>query len=434
MDFIKQEKLQRAVLVGLNCSSDKYDIKSSDETLKELESLLETAGGESLGIVLQNRDLPDAKFFIGEGKVSEIAEFAKANDADLIIFDNELSPSQIKNIEKETGIRVIDRTMLILDIFSLHATTREGKLQVEMALMKYTIPRLTGMGTELSRLGGGGGGAIGARRGAGETKLEIDKRHLKEQIRQLQKELDEIRENRQKQRKERDVSGVPKVAVIGYTNAGKSTLLNTLTGAGVLAENKLFATLDPTTRRMKMENGFEVLITDTVGFIRKLPHHLVEAFAATLEEVKYADLLVNVVDATSPEMFEHINVTHKLINDLGAGGIPVITAINKTDLLEEGQKPVIKDSVPISAKKGTNINLLCEMIYNRLSDMFRRAVVIIPYDKGGLLDEIYRDSKATVEESEYVPEGVRLTITMDVDLYGRLKDYVTGDENGVQNS
>ena len=427
MELTGKQNTSRGVLVGLNCSNLNLDIISNDNTLDELENLLETAGGEAVGRILQNRECPDSKYFLGEGKIKELKEFAEANNADLIVFDNELSPSQIKNIEDAVDIRVIDRTMLILDIFSLHATTREGKLQVEAALLKYTIPRLFGKGTELSRLGGGGGGGIGARRGSGETKLEIDKRHLKEQIRSIERELKEIKENRLKQRKARDESGIPKVAIIGYTNAGKSTLLNYLTNAGVLAEDKLFATLDPTTRKMKMDNGFEFLLTDTVGFIRKLPHHLIEAFSSTLDEAKFADLLVNVVDGSDEELYEHIKVTEKILIDLGAGGIPIITAINKADKINPENMPIIKDSVVISAKTGYNIDKLLDLIYEKLSDSHKKVEILIPFDKSYLVDEIYKTSNATVIERDYTSEGTKLKIICDNVLYGRLKQYINND-------
>ena len=314
--------------------------------LAELESLVETAGGVVVGIMTQSRNTPESRTLMGEGKVKELADLCKSLDAELIVFNNDLSPSQIRNLEADTGAKVFDRSMLILEIFNLHAVTSEGKLQVELAQLQYTLPRLTGFGLALSRLGGGGG--MGARRGAGETKLELDRRHARERMAVLRQSLAELRRTRGEQRRSRDRSGLPLVALVGYTNAGKSTLLNTLTGAGVLAEDKLFATLDPTTRKYRLADGFDILLTDTVGFISNLPHHLVEAFASTLDEVRYADLLLHVVDASSPELFSHIAVCDELFEKLGAGATPRIIALNKADLCA-GDVPFVAGGIPISA-------------------------------------------------------------------------------------
>lgn len=409
--------MAKAVLVGVSCSSDRMTCNSDERTLAELKSLLKTAGGETAAVMVQNKETPDARTFIGSGKAQELKALAGANDATLVVFDNELSPAQIKNLEDETGLFVIDRSMLILDIFALHATTREGKLQVAMAQHKYSLPRLTGKGLELSRLGGG----IGTR-GPGESKLETDRRHQKERIRALQDQLDEIRKNRTEQRRTRDRADIPNVAIIGYTNAGKSTLLNTLTNAGVLAENKLFATLDPTTRKLKLENGFEMLITDTVGFIRNLPHHLIEAFASTLDEVRYADLLLIVADVSDDEMQEHLLVTQDIIGKLGAGHLPVVIALNKMDLMQN-ELPELENSVPISAKSGVNVDRLLQLVYRKLSGDMRTYSLLIPYNETARADVIYSASSATVLEKEYREGGTYFRVRSGEELFGRLKQF-----------
>lgn len=414
----------KAVLVGLNCTSDRYaDYNSDDDSIDELAALLETAGGEAVALVLQNKETPEKSMLVGEGKVEQISDLVHNCNAQLVVFDNPLSPSQIKNLEDRIGVSVIDRSMLILEIFAMHATTREGKLQVAMAQLKYTAPRLTGKGAQMSRLGGGGGGGGGARRGAGETKLETDRRKVKEQIAAIRAELDDMKQNKLQQRKQRDLSGTPKVAVIGYTNAGKSTLLNTLTGAGVLAENKLFATLDPTTRKLKMENGFEVLVTDTVGFIKNLPHHLVEAFASTLDEVKYADLLINVVDVSNPQFLSHIEVTEKLVADLGAGALPMITALNKSDIVGDNVITFVKDGIAISAKTGMGLDKLLTAVYEKLTQQHKKAEYMIPYSAGALLDEIYSDVKTTVVNKEFTNDGVYLELFVTGRIAGLIERY-----------
>lgn len=413
----------KALLCGLYCSSDRFEYKSTDESLAELEELLKTAGGTAVATTIQNREAPEKYALLGEGKLAEIKETVFNLEADIVIFDNQLSPSQIGNLEEILKVPVIDRSMLILEIFALHATTREGKLQVEMARLKYTLPRLTGRGTEMSRLGGGGTGGGGARRGAGETKLEIDRRNLKERLAAIRHELDELAENRAEQRKQRDKSGTPKIALIGYTNAGKSTLLNTLTGAGVLAQDKLFATLDPTTRKLKLENGFEVLLTDTVGFIKDLPHQLIDAFKSTLDEVKYADLLVNVVDVSNPEALSQYEVTCKLVEELGAAHLPMIVAGNKCDK-ETFESLHIQDSVLISAKNGYGINKLLELIYSKLTEGHKTLECLIPYDKGGVVDTIFASAASTVISTEYREDGVYIKVNADTALAGKLERYL----------
>ena len=343
----------RALLVSVS-SSDRSE--ECDRSLDELARLLETAGGEEVARVVQNRETPDKATYIGSGKVKEIADFIEADgDISLVVFDNELTPSQIKNLENEIpNVRVIDRTMLILDIFALHAVTGEGKLQVEIACLRYTAPRLTGRGKDLSRLGGG----IGTR-GPGESKLESDRRHIKRRIAALSQEIAEIERTRAVKRASRERSGIKSAAIIGYTNAGKSTLLNTLTDAGILAEDKLFATLDPTTRRLTLPSGAEILLTDTVGFIDRLPTHLVKAFKSTLEELKYADYIINITDA-SEEITERERkraVTYDLIRELGAGEKPIVEVFNKCDVALR-DTPFPKGTIEISAKSGEGTQIL----------------------------------------------------------------------------
>ncbi|MBC8535738.1 GTPase HflX [Clostridiales bacterium BX7] len=413
----QQTTAQRAVLVGLNCSAHSaQEYNATDATLAELRSLAETAGAEVVGIVTQNRVTPDPKTLVGEGKAQEIGEFVKNTQAQLVIFDNELTPSQIKNLEAAVGVQVIDRSMLILDIFALHATSREGKLQVEMAQLKYTLPRLMGRGTELSRLGGG----IGTR-GPGESKLEQDRRHIKTRVSLLRAQLEENRKNRAQQRKSRDVSGMPKIAVIGYTNAGKSTLLNALTGAGVLVEDKLFATLDPTTRKLKLANNYEALLTDTVGFIRNLPHHLIEAFSSTLDEVRFADLLLHVVDVSNPDLYDQMEVSQKLIEQLGAAHVPVIVVFNKADLAAPQEIPNMRDSIAVSAATGAGLDELLERIYRKLSEREREIQVLIPYDQGALLEGIFREGKVSAQEHR--ENGTYIKLRADEALAGRLQDF-----------
>ena len=315
------ERPQRAILISIDTGD--YDAEAS---LEELKELMKSAGGETIATVSQKRDKPDSATCLGSGRLLEVKEFAQANDIDLLVFDCELTPTQIRNLEAETDIRTIDRTMLILDIFALHAKTNEGKLQVELAQLKYLMPRLTGKGREMSRLGGG----IGTR-GPGESKLETDRRHIRRRIETLKEELSHLADRRNQLRARRSKDGIITAAIVGYTNAGKSTLMNTLTQAGVLSEDKLFATLDPTSRSLKLPNGVSVMMIDTVGLVRRLPHHLVEAFKSTLEEAALADIIINVCDATSEEYQLHLDVTTSLLHDLGCENSPIITVFNKCD-------------------------------------------------------------------------------------------------------
>jgi len=394
--------------------------EEAEVSLAELERLLDTAGGVTVFKLLQNKEAPDVRTYLGSGKVAELAYYCARNEVSLVVFDCELTPSQIRNLEQALGddVRVIDRSMLILDIFALHAASGEGKLQVELAQLKYTAPRLMGRGTELSRLGGG----IGTR-GPGESQLETDRRHLQRRIRMLEQALAEMTENRHTQRVARDRSGHAKVAIVGYTNAGKSTLLNYLTDAGILAENKLFATLDPTTRKCTLPGGETVLLTDTVGFIRNLPHHLIHAFRSTLDEAVYADLLLIVVDASDPEAGAQIEVTEALLRDLGAGDKPTIYVFNKCDLgaaapgVVHGRENVLF----VSAATGQGIDALLLRMEQMLHRGSRRATFRIPNSKQGLLSQLYRN--ATVENVEYGAEAVSVTAIVDERTWGPLREF-----------
>jgi GTP-binding protein HflX len=391
-----------------------------------LARLLDTAGGEEVARLVQNKETPDPRTVIGSGKVWELSELCRNNGVKLVVFDAELSPSQIRNIEDDLGddISVIDRSMLILDIFALHATTGEGKLQVELAQLRYTAPRLIGKGTQLSRLGGG----IGTR-GPGESKLESDRRHMKRRIVALESELEELEKNRMTMRASRDKSQIPQIAIVGYTNAGKSTLLNTLTDAGILAENKLFATLDPTTRKLKLPCGETVLLTDTVGFIRKLPHHLVKAFKSTLDEAVYADILMIVIDAHDDEAKAQLEVTETLLAELGAAGKPTIYVYNKCDLGVSSELPsyVANNEDPnhivcaISAKSGQGIDTLLQKVEDIIHQGKSKVTFVIPNSEQGALNILYKN--ATVESVDYGYEGVTVVATVDAKVRGMLKKY-----------
>ena len=426
VNFNKDSKdyISKAVLVGI--ITRESDAQEVEKELDELARLLDTAGGEEFARLVQSKDTPDPRTLIGKGKVEELSDLCKNNGIKLVIFDAELSPSQIRNLEDDIGegVSVIDRSMLILDIFALHATTGEGKLQVELAQLKYTAPRLIGKGTELSRLGGG----IGTR-GPGETKLESDRRHMKRRINALEEELDALEKTRKTMRASRDRSQVPQIAIVGYTNAGKSTLLNTLTDAGILAENKLFATLDPTTRKLKLPCGETVLLTDTVGFIRKLPHHLVKAFKSTLDEAVYADILMIVIDAHDDEAKAQLDVTESLLAELGAAGKPTIYVYNKCDLGISAELPsyIANNEDPnrvvcaISAKSGEGIGTLLEKIEQIIHAGKRKVTFVIPNAEQSALNVLYKN--ATVESVEYGYEGVTVVATVDQKVRGMLKKY-----------
>ena len=394
-----KEVRDKVVLVGLNSPVLKKEENADEATMEELAALVETAGGETVGVVLQNRATPDPRSFIGEGKVEEVREFCRNSGATMVIFDNDLSPSQQRVLTDLLGIQVLDRCGLILDIFAQRAKTKEGRLQVELAQYKYLLPRLTGMWTHLERQGGSGQGAIGSK-GPGETQLETDRRLIHKKIDKLRADLEDVRRVRGTQRQQRRKNEIPVVAIVGYTNAGKSTLLNQLTGAGIPANNRLFDTLDTTSRLLTVSDTLDVVISDTVGFIRKLPHQLVEAFKATLEELEYADLLLHVIDVSNPEWKTQAQVVENLILELGAGDLPRIDVYNKSDCLPAGEiMPHGQDIVSISARTGQGVDKLLEMIDQRLDKGTRRVTLHLPYDKGGLLDMLYREAK--VESVEY---------------------------------
>ena len=417
-----EETRERAVLVGLSAHSLPAEDNASEASLEELAALVETAGGTCVGTVLQVRPTPEARTFIGEGKVEEVRALVQAQEAQLVVFDNELSPSQQRVLTEDIGVQVIDRAGLILDIFAQRARTREGRLQVELAQYRYLLPRLTGMWGHLVRQTASGGKSPIGTRGPGETQLETDRRHIRRKIAKLAEDLEEVRRIRAVQRDRREKNEVPVVAIVGYTNAGKSTLLNALTGAGIPARNRLFDTLDTTTRTLTVSDTCTVLISDTVGFIRKLPHQLVEAFKATLEELTYADLILHVIDASNPEWREQADVVERLIRQLGAEGTPRIDVFNKSDVYVGDIRPHGKDIVSISARTGEGLDTLMEMIRQRLDTGFHRVELALPYDKGGLLDMLYREAK--VESVEYA-DTIRVTAVCSEKVLGQVRDYWT---------
>ena len=417
-----QKKRERALLVGLNCG-DLQDFDNSDQdTMDELTELLLTAGGEPVLEVMQNRHTPDPGTFIGKGKAEELRELIAAHEIDLTIFDNELSPSQARALEDALKCRVIDRTALILDIFADRAKTREGKLQVELAQYKYILPRLTGMWGHLVRQTASGGSSPIGTRGPGETQLETDRRHIRRKIQALEQEIEDVRRVRSVQRRSRTKSRIPMVCLVGYTNAGKSTLLNALTGAGVHANDRLFDTLDPTTKLMQTESFGELLISDTVGFIRKLPHHLIDAFRATLEELTFADVLVHVVDAADPQWRLQTEVVEGLINQLGTEHTPVVQVFNKCDLLADDELPRQRDAVYCSAKTGEGLTRLLEAVQKALNAGEHEISFVLPYSDSNKLDMLYRDAK--VLRAEYTDAGIEVSAVCDDVVKGRLSAYL----------
>ncbi len=414
------KEINRAVLAGLNAPGLSPEENASEESLEELAALLETAGGVCLGTVLQNKSAPDPRTFIGEGKAAEIKELARSLGADLVIFDNPLSPSQQRVLTEELGVTVMDRSALILDIFAKRARTSEGRLQVALAQYKYLLPRLTGMWKHLERQEG----AIGTR-GPGETQMETDRRIINRKIAKLEEELKDVRRVRATQRERREKNEVPVVAIVGYTNAGKSTLLNALTGADIPANNRLFDTLDTTTRTLEISDTCTVLISDTVGFISKLPHQLVDAFKATLEELTFADLLLHVIDANHPSWREQAEVVDKLIRELGAAETPRLEVFNKCDQFAGDILPHGEDIVSISARTGAGLPDLLDAIGRRLDAGARRVELRLPYDKGGLLDQLYREAK--VERVDY-GETIEVTAVCTPRTLGQLADYLAQAE------
>ena len=417
---LDEEKQEKAVLVGLSCHSFGPEDNSDERTMAELAALLETAGGECVGMTLQSRPAPDARTFIGEGKVEEVKLLAEAGGADLIVFDNDLSPSQLKNLEEMIGRTVLDRSALILDIFAQRARTGEGKLQVELAQYQYILPRLAGMWTHLVRQTAGGGKSPIGTRGPGETQLETDRRHIRRRIDKLRGELEQVRQVRAVQRRQRKKTEMPLVAIVGYTNAGKSTLLNLLTDAGIEANDRLFDTLDPTTRKKRISETQEILLSDTVGFIRKLPHHLISAFKATLEELSYADLLLHVVDVSDPDWELHAQTVDKVIAQLGAQEIPRVMVYNKIDRCEN-LPYTSSDSVLLSAKNGQGEAELLAAIEKALGRGKHQMRLLIPYSDGAALDMLHRE--AQVLSVEYAGEGTVVEAIMDDKTCGRMQKY-----------
>ena len=420
MEIKKEAERRRAALVGIVLRDESAD--EVTRSLDELSRLADTAGADSIVKLIQNKETPDPRTMIGSGKVAELAYLCENNDIDIVVFDCDLSPSQIRNLEDAVGgIQVIDRSMLILDIFALHAVTGEGKLQVELAQLKYTAPRLYGKGTELSRLGGG----IGTR-GPGETKLETDKRHIARRIHALEEQIAEMEKNRKTMRAARDRSGLCKIAIVGYTNAGKSTLLNRLTDAGILAEDKLFATLDPTTRKFELPCGESVLLTDTVGFIKKLPHHLISAFRSTLEEACYADIIMIVIDASDSEAEAQIKVTESLLEELGASGKETIFVFNKCDrgiyeFADVGKSSSYDNVAYISAATGQGVELLVRKIEELIMSAKRPVTFTIPNSEAGALNQLYKN--ATVQSVEYGADAIVAVAFADAKTIGMLRKY-----------
>ncbi len=420
----KINKPDRTVLVGIVTQKETQEML--DKSMDELERLLETAGGECVARLTQSKESPDVRTVIGSGKAAELAYLCACNDVTLVVFDCEMSPSQIRNLENILGdeVRVIDRSMLILDIFALHAVTGEGKLQVELAQLKYTAPRLMGRGAEMSRLGGG----IGTR-GPGESKLETDRRHLQRRIHALEAQIAEMDKNRKTMRASRDKSGIPEVAIVGYTNAGKSTLLNRLTDAGILAEDKLFATLDPTTRKFFLPGGEPVLLTDTVGFINKLPHHLVRAFRSTLEEACSADILMIIVDASDENFKDQLGVTEDLLCELGAADKPTLYVFNKCDKGMVEPPAVGRESADnvafISALTGQGVDRMVSLLEKMVLSDKRRVTYLIPNSEAGALNTLYKN--ATVENVEYGADGITVTALADARVRGMMRKYALDD-------
>ena len=416
-------KKERAVLAGLSALSMDVRERSSDVSMDELASLVETAGGEPVAVIMQNLPSPNTHSFIGEGKVSEMKELIEANDCDLAVFDNELTPSQMRVLGEELGVKVLDRSGLILDIFAQRAQTREGQLQVELAQYKYLLPRLTGMWTHLVRQTASGGSSPIGTRGPGETQLETDRRHIRRKIQKLEEELAEVRKNRETQRRRREKNAMPIVALVGYTNAGKSSLLNCLTDSDIPANDRLFDTLDTTTRRFRIDETQEILISDTVGFIRKLPTHLIEAFKATLEELSFADVLLHVIDLSNPEWEEQVRVVESLIRQLGAEQTPCIKVFNKCDLYM-GILPHGEDVVCISAKTGEGTADLVEKLAELLDRGKRHVHLSIPYANAGITDLLNRE--AILENLEYTDTSIEVDAVVTPDIFGRVRQFIPG--------
>ena len=422
MEELNRKTIDRAVLVGLNADCFTKEETATETTLDELEALLNTAGGECAGKVLQNKHTPDPRSFIGEGKAEEVRQLVLETGANMVIFDNDLTPSQTRTLEDILKTTVLDRSALILDIFAQRAKTREGKLQVELAQYQYYLPRLTVWNEEMGRLGGG----IGTR-GPGETQLETDKRYIRSRIQKLRENLELVRKTRAEQRRRRQKNELPVVALVGYTNAGKSTLLNALTGSDIPANNRLFDTLDTTTRRWRIDAAQEVLLSDTVGFIRKLPTHLVEAFKATLEELTYADVLLHVIDLSNPEWEAQAEVVDRLIDQLGAAHTPCIRVFNKCDAYL-GILPHGENIVCISARSGEGAAELTERVRAILGRADHHVTLLLPYAQGALLETLHRD--CAVLRTDYRDDGIALEVIIHPEQWPRLEPFVIADEEG----
>ncbi len=420
-----EEKKEQFVLVGVD--TGRFDI-SMEESLNELEELLETDGGEAVGRVIQNLQNPSSRTYVGSGKVEEIRQILQDTGADGIICDDELSPAQLKNLSDELGVKVIDRTLLILDIFTKRATTREGQMQIELAQLNYRLTRLTGLGKELSRQGA----AVGTHtRGAGETKLEMDRRHIRERIDMLKSQLKEVAERRDMERTQRKKGYLPIIALVGYTNAGKSTVFNRVTGASVLEEDQLFATLDTTVRRKDLPSGRSVLFTDTVGFIHKLPHQLIDAFRATLEEACEADILLHVVDSSDPKAQMQMKVTYDTLVELKAADKPIITVLNKQDLVQEeaqttGPSYHAEEILRISALEEEGIRKVLEAVDRLLDQWDQEMLLMIPYAQAGLTEPIHQE--AVILSEDYTEQGIRIRARIKEPLLGKVKKFQIEDE------
>ena len=421
----RQLRLERVVLVGVWTGGS---ISDAENSLTELAALAETAGSEVLEGLIQRRSQPDAATFIGRGKVDELRDVVIATGADTVICDGELSPSQLRKLEQQVKVKVVDRTALILDIFAQHAKSKEGKAQVELAQLQYLLPRLRGWGESLSRQGGGAGGSGGGvgTRGPGETKIETDRRRINTRISRLKREIKGLRTVRQTKRSKRTNSGVPAVAIAGYTNAGKSSLLNRLTSAGVLVEDALFATLDPTTRRTAAEDGRVFTLSDTVGFVRHLPHHIVEAFRSTLEEVAYSDLIVHVVDGAHPDPEGQVVAVREVLGEVGADRIPELLVVNKMDAADEETilrlKRAWPDAVFVSARSGLGIDALHAAIAQRLPRPAVDLRVLLPYDRGDLVARIHRTGQ--VLDSRHTEQGTELRVRVGEQLAADLENFL----------
>ena len=420
---VNEVKKERAVLAGLSASSMDERERSTDISMDELAALVETAGGEAVAMLMQSRPTPDPRSFIGDGKVKELKDLIEKNDCTLAVFDNELSPSQMRVLSEDLGVKVLDRSGLILDIFAQRAQTREGQLQVELAQYKYLLPRLTGMWAHLVRQTASGGSSPIGTRGPGETQLETDRRHIRRKIQKLEEELGAVRKVRCTQRRRREKNAVPVVALVGYTNAGKSTLLNCLTGSDIPANDRLFDTLDTTTRKLRLSDLTEVLVSDTVGFIRKLPHHLVEAFKATLEELSYADVLLHVIDISNPDWEEQAKVVDGLIQQLGASETPCIRVFNKCDAYV-GILPHGEDIVCLSARSGEGVSELVQKLLALLEQGNHRVHLEIPYSDAGVADALNRE--ASILSLEYTDTGITAEVVVPPELFGKVKKYIPG--------